>query len=346
MIRFPQLVAHGKLRRSIKSIVVVVAGPNPTFDYYLAPRLEKLGVAHRVIDVDADPYRTLADISPDGVLVLFCRYVSGAWLRWTEQHASAIAGVALMVDDDIDALFADSTVPFDYRLRLLRRHLFHRRSLARQCGLLFVSGEVLAKRHAGTHPVVLGPIAQDADTPQMTRDAASRVAFHGTSVHAAEHRWLRQVVASVERQAPAITFDVIASPPLSWRWRGLSNVSITAPASWPAYRAASRAAGAQLALAPLMPSAANAARAWTKRIDAMRLGAALLVSDAEVYRVSSEERELGMCVPLDPQSWSDAIPRLLGDTQRLARLRDLNREFVMRESSGAAPLFEQAQIEA
>src|SRR6185437_5132958 len=95
---------------------------------------------------------------------------------------------------------------------------------------------------------------------------------------------------------------------------------------------------------PLLPSAANAARSWTKRIDAMRLGAALLVSNPDVYHPDAEELQLGMCVPPDAAAWSVAIRDLARDPIRLARLRELNRVHVQRASPIPTPLLTESMM--
>jgi hypothetical protein len=337
----PPLAASGRVRRAPTRIVVVVTGPNPSFDYYLAPRLGG-DVPTEVRDVTAAPTPGEARDMLAGAFVLFCRHTSGAWLRAVESCEDVIAGVGLFVDDDIDALAADRTVPLWYRLRLWRLHLIHRRRLARVCDVLFVGSKTLAARNVLAHPHLLSPIADDRDTAASDSQAADfRAVFHSTSVHAAEHRWLRPIIGELLKAEASISFEVNVAPPLSFRWRGLPRTTILPSVPWPRYCAESRARRADLLLAPLLPSAANAARSWTKRIDAARLGAALLVSDAEVYQCGPEELRLGMHVPAEPAAWIAAIRDLARDRDRLVRLRDANRAYVMAKSAAPGPSLEE-----
>jgi hypothetical protein len=333
----PSLTASGRVRRAPTRIVVVVTGPNPSFDYYLAPRLGA-DVPTEVRDITAAPTPGEARAMLAGAFVLFCRHMSGAWLRAVESCEDLIAGVGLFVDDDIDALAADRTVPLWYRLRLWRLHLIHRRRLARVCDVLFVGSGTLAARNVLAHPRLLTPVADDRDTAASDSQVTGlRAVFHSTSVHAAEHRWLRPIIGELLEAEASISFEVNVAPPLSFRWRGLPRTTILPSVPWPRYCAESRARRADLLLAPLLPSAANAARSWTKRIDAARLGAALLVSDAEVYQSSPEELRLGMHVPAEPAAWIAAIRDLAHDRNRLVRLRDLNRAYVMAKSATLGP---------
>jgi len=333
----PPLAASGRVRFAPTRIVVVVTGPNPSFDYYLAPRLGA-DVPTEVHDLAAPPTPDEARVMLAGAFVLFCRHMSSAWLCAVESCQDLIAGVGLFVDDDMDALAADRTVPLWYRLRLWRLHLIHRRRLARLCDVLFVGSKALAARNALAHPHLLTPVADERDTAASdSKGAGLRAVFHSTSVHAAEHRWLRPIIGELLEAEAAISFEVNVAPPLSFRWRGLPRTSVMPSVPWPRYCAESRMRRADLLLAPLLPSAANAARSWTKRIDAARLGAALLVSDAEVYQSGPEELRLGMYVPAEPAAWIAAIRDLAHDRDRLVRLRDLNRAYVMAKSATLGP---------
>jgi hypothetical protein len=344
----PPLAASGRLRRVPSRLVVVVAGPNPSFSYYLEPRgQEDRAMPMSVADIGAAPSPADARRELAGAFVLFCRYTNAAWLRAIESCSDVIAGIGLFVDDDMDALFTDSSVPLSYRIRLWRLHLAHRRRLSRLCDILFVATPKLVAHHAAAYPHKLSPIATEDDLPKPRAEAGPiRIAFHSTFVHAAERRWLQPVMNSVLRQQPSVSFEVTAGVYAGLPMRKLSRTQVTPSRPWPRYRAESREQGADLLLAPLLPTEANAARSWTKRIDAMRLGAALLASDPEVYRPDPQELSLGMCLPLDPAKWADAIVELTCDRVRLARLRDLNRTFVLRESAAAGPLFTAAMLQS
>ena len=132
--------ASGQLRRAPKRVIVVVTGPNPSFDYYLAPRLKDIefrpdaGRRSRCGSLHLEAREFLTD-----AFILFCRYTSGAWMRRLDACTDLIAGVGLFIDDDIDALAIDGAVPLPYRLRLWRLHLAQRRGLIRHCDLLLVA---------------------------------------------------------------------------------------------------------------------------------------------------------------------------------------------------------------
>ncbi len=68
----------------------------------------------------------------------------------------------------------------------------------------------------------------------------------------------------------------------------------------------------------------------------------MLVSDQVVYQVSAAEAQLGMVVPLDIGSWTNAILSLAADTDRRRMLVKLNREKLLQVRRTTAPLFVQA----
>ena len=332
--------ASGRLRRPVRRIIAVVAGPNPSFDYYLARRLAEPD-APPVSVVDVASPGVSRDENLEGAFLIFCRYISRKWLNCLEAEREKLAGVGLFLDDDMDALAADRSVPFMYRLDIYRRALWHRPRFNRQLDFLWVANGRLARRYRSADPAVLPPFPDEPDgaRPSVPVDRL-RMAFHSQSVHRGEHLWLRSIMPRILEMEPGIALEVIVDRPLTGLWRGLPRTQVLAALPWPEFRAHTASAGADLLLAPTLPSPVNAMRSATKRIDAYRLGAALLVSSPEIYEPSAEERSLGMCVPPERQAWIDAVTGLARDPERLLRLRDLNRKVVavMMASEGRLPI--------
>jgi hypothetical protein len=98
-------------------VVAVEKGPSPTTDFYLAPRVPPRAL--RRADLRAPPG---PDDMPPGSLVVFVRYLSVAWLRAAARRRAALAGVALLVDDDMDAVVADAAAPPRWRTRVALWH--------------------------------------------------------------------------------------------------------------------------------------------------------------------------------------------------------------------------------
>jgi hypothetical protein len=329
---------------AVRRLAIVTAGENPSFDYYLAPRLA-LHAAPPVIPFDLAASRRVRERADwQGVFLLFCRYLSEGWLRTALTHAGELAGLGLFIDDDMEALAADRTNRWRYRWKLRRQGLDLWPRLTPVLDALWVSTSPLAERwgrNAGAPvPRLTPPLAGEADLAAApARPLRPLIALHATSSHGADQRWLAPVVREVLAADPRVEFEVVADPGRDRLWRGDPRVRVIPYRSWPAYRADTAAHGRDLLLAPVQPGAANAARADVKRIDAARCGAALMVSDAAVFQVSPGEAALGMAAPLEASAWVQGVLGLIGDEERRRALIDLNREKLIAARRTASALF-------
>jgi hypothetical protein len=329
--------------KPIRQVVIVVAGENPSFDYYFAPRFGlHPSPPVRRYDLFASR-RELAGISWASTFVIFCRYVNNAWLRVVREHQAQLAGIGLFVDDDIEAMAAAPELSWLYKLMLRRRAILPWRALTPMLDQVWVSTPYLADRWRAMSPRILGPVADVMDlSATPTPSSQIVIGVHASGSHRADKAWLEPVVRGVLAASPHVTFEIVVERGRDWRWSEDPRVQIIPFRSWPKYRADTAGQGRDILLAPFRPTAVNAARAEVKRIDAARCGAALLVSDQVVYQVSAAEAQLGMVVPLDIGSWTNAILSLAADTDRRRMLVKLNREKLLQVRRTTAPLFVQA----
>lgn len=318
------LALSGRSIAAPRRVVVVGNGENPTLDFYLRPRLDGTvaSAPHAIVELGRDPATVLAD----GDLVVFCRYVTPAWIAAVRERRDRLAGIGLLLDDDIAAVIADATTPMGYRLRLVWRHLRHLAALTGLLDRLWVSTSELATRFPAAAAEVLPPVAGVADRPVVRRatTTAPRLAYHATGVHDAEHARLAPILARLAAARPQVTIEVAADGPRLRHWRGIPGITLVAPTDWPSYRARTRAEGFDLMLAPLIDTPVNRCRSATKRIDAYRAGAALLTDAPAIYRPTAEEAGLGMVAPAEADGFLAALVGLVDDPERLARLAALN----------------------
>ncbi len=319
---------------------MVVAGENPSFDYYFAPRFAlHQGPPVERLDISAQP-RDLAERDWAGVFVILCRYVSRAWLDVLSINAEVLSGVALFVDDDMAALASDPSSPVWYRRKLRRLAIDRWPQLAPLLTTVWVSTPILSDRWKAMKPSILPPLADTIDLAAAPAPAPHLlVGLHATGSHKADQQWLQPVVRAVLAANQDVTFEVVTDRAQASKWRGDRRVRVLSPLPWPAYRAETAERARDLLLAPHLPTPANAARAGVKRIDAVRCGATLLVSDSAAYRVSDEEAVLNMSLPLDVDAWIAGIIHLLGDANHRRALAELNRTQLVQARRAAGPLF-------
>lgn len=316
-------------------IIVLIDGPNPTFDYYLAPRLALEQSRHvEIIDMrNVHPQM----IDPSGAIVILCRYLPRRWESWLKAHWSGLAGAGLFLDDDLVRLVTDLSAPRMYRLRLASRGLAPWRFLTGRLQVLWTSGEELAAQFPLAQPRVLGPIPSAVDLAGLrgTSDGVARIAFHATAAHSREHKFAAQLCAQLQRERDDFIFDVIAGKETADIWRGL-RAEIRAPIPWPHYRDPSSHPGIDILVAPLAPVAVNAMRSPTKAIDAVRFGAAAILAESPAYEAL---RGAATLAPFRIDDWHAAITSMLDDRALIQADAMRLRDCVASWQTQNAPLF-------
>lgn len=328
----PRPLLAGCSRRPSDHVIAVVARENPSFDYYLAPRLAAAaaGKTFEVVDLATPALAALGGVRASGAYVLLCRYANGDWMRALERRRSSLAGVGLFVDDDVEAVVDDPEAPLSYRVSLFRRHLAHRAALGRVLDRVFVSTRALAARCASARPVVIGPTPSPQDSPpSLAGQRSLRVCFHATGAHVSELRWAMPLLETLAARRRDVEFEVVVDLGRAAA-AGASGVVVRPFVPWPQYRRDTATRGASLLLVPLLDKPANRSRSATKRIDAARMGAAILTNAEAIYRPDPDEAALGMSAPLDHGAWLARVLDLLDSPERLARLADLNARHVAR----------------
>lgn len=311
--------ATGRPRRPLKRIIVFGRIPNPTFDYYLAARLQAPDMPpYEVVDIRG---RETPSINADGAFVIICRYASPSVLRWIESNAGRLSGVGLFLDDDIPAVVTGKDADFFYRLFLWYRALWPLGRLNRYLDIVWASTPHLASRLAEAKAVVLPPAppkalwqagGDDGDRHhQSNRDVL--IGYHATGVHLEEHHFLRPVIAEVLRERPHVRFEVFADRRAKAIWQGLERVQIREPMPWTEYLADANARRIDILLVPLAPSHVNESRAPTKCIDVARYKAAGVFSAGAAYGYAARGAE--MRPSYEARNWSEAIFHLVDDLE-------------------------------
>lgn len=322
--------------RPIERIVVFARLPNPTLDYYLAARLAAPGMPPaRVVDIRDKAIETL---EAAGTFVLVCRYASRRVVSWIDRHGPDLAGVGFFTDDDIGAVVTGADATLGYRLFLWRRGLAPLARLNRHVDHVWTATPALAEAIGGDGVRVLPPAPAPeiwrGEAPHRRDDTPLRIAYHATGVHLREHRFLVPVMTEVLRLRPNVVFEVTADDRARDLWKGIDRATVVAPTSWPAYLERTRRERADIVVVPLLRSRANRARAGTKRIDVVRLGAAGVFSASPAYGAPGDTDEV--VLTNRRKIWIAAIVTLVDDPQARARAADATRRAVEAMAAEAA----------
>ncbi|NRQ18235.1 hypothetical protein [Ensifer sesbaniae] len=331
--------ACGRPRRRVKRIIVFGRIPNPTFDYYLAARLQAPEMPpYQVADIRG---QETPDLDADGAFVIICRYASPSALRWIDHNEGRLSGVGLFVDDDIPAVITGKDADFLYRLFLWYRALWPLGRLNRHLDIVWTSTSNLASRLGQAKAVVLPPappksLWSNTDDDVKTCDPANGevlIAYHATGVHVEEHRFLRPIIAEVLRERPQARFEVFADRRAAVIWRGLDRVQIREPMPWLEYLGDANARRIDIMLVPLAPSHVNDSRSSTKRIDVARYQAAAVFSEGEAYGYSCNDGEIRL--PYVEDDWRSTLFQLIDDFSVRERAMAATRRAVFQMTSAA-----------
>lgn len=305
--------------RSVQRWLVLEAGPNPSTDYYLRARLRHAAAPVRYASLDDAPR---AEDLDDGTFVAVVRYLNPRWALALARARARLAGFAYFMDDDLWDPRAASELPLGYRFRIATRATAFAPFVRGSASRVWLSSPALLAKYSLRNAEVLPPrpLGEPPRAIEPVGDVV-RIAYHGTRSHLAEMRWLAPVLGRALARAPNLAFDAIGGPEVERVFARLPRTRVVPPMSWPAYRAYASRAEAHVALAPLVRSAFNDSRTFTKVFDHARLGAVGVYSSPGPYDTAVEHDRTGLLLPLHPEVWVDALVALALDRSRLDRLR-------------------------
>ncbi|MDH0117646.1 hypothetical protein N7379_24485 [Rhizobium pusense] len=327
----PEARDRRKGRRSpIRRLLVLSNGPNPTFTYYLAERLKYTPFIADVRGVRDG----LTDIDPDRLFVILCRYVGLRQLFWLFRNRKALAGISLLIDDDIAATVVSKGGTLAYKAYLMALGIAPLFLLNHILSEIWVSTSVLAERlgrNKTNSPIIVPPYpAKEAYTPAFTYkdDQKLVMAFHATGNHDMEHEFLVPIVKEALIECPNLHFEVTASGArLKRLWMGAGlpqdRLKLRPSMNWKQYLYETKRRRVDIMLVPLLQNQMNDARSSTKRFDVARIGAAAIFSRGQVYGLAKSGDEI--LVDNNHRAWVGAILSLVGDAEFRHRVRDATR---------------------
>lgn len=291
---------------TIDRIVVLKWGENPTYDYYLRPRLRGL----HAITIDVSQRKAASTVAlKRGDYVLICRYLNRDWAHKINR-ATGLAGAGLFFDDDYVAFMGDRSVPLLYRLDVARRTILPLRRIRHRLTDILVSTPVIRDRFRHARAKVLRPIPGEEDLlsqPALLPGRPVRIAFHAQLSHLADHGFAADIARGLAGIGN-VAFDVIGPAPARSLWADIPSAAFQSEIDWPAYRLRTGQIGADILIAPMLDTPLNQARSATKAIDAVRMGAAGVFQASPAYEVLGDA---ALLVDGGPERWRVELRRLI-----------------------------------
>lgn len=301
----------GRFSVPIRSVLVLAHGTLPTTDIYLASRLAGVqGLPARFVDTTVELLDSFS--LPEGTFVIIVRHSPKAWLRLLQRHRGQLAGVALLLDDDIPGVLGCPDLPLRYALKTAFRYLTTRRLFASLCDAVWVSTLFLQDKYRAVGPRLLEPLY--LGTPFHAKSQAVTYSYHGTSSHRREVAFLVEVVRRVQSRLDNAHFEIIGGAGIRRLFRGIPRVRVQHPMTWPDFLAYTASVHHAVGLAPMLDTRFNQARSHNKLYDITRCGAAGIYSDVAVYR-NNVHAGCGIVCPNDADVWADQICHLLSDAE-------------------------------
>jgi hypothetical protein len=288
---------------SIPKAIILSEGYTATSDYYLVPYLEKSGYCVSLFD-----YRQILPTLlafPPCQLIVISRYISNTWLKILAQLASHQSlRIIYFMDDDLFDWQALAGLPLGYRWKIITKALIHQQQLTAICHEFWLSTPYLMKKYSHLNPVLISPMFS---AKTLERKKAVYVCYHGTASHQSEIEWLLPIITAVQSRSDNIHFELFGSRAIAKAVNKCPRVSVLHSMSWSNYLDFTSGQKRDIALAPLLSSRFNAARAATKFYDYARLGAVGLYSNAAPYKDFIHDGIDGFLLDNDPNLWVEKI---------------------------------------
>ena len=292
-----------------KRMAVLTPGEIPTTDLYLRENLRKTFG-------EAVTYVNTLLTSPNDVvlgrdtLIVVVRYAPKKWLQSILRRQDKLAGIALLIDDDMPTALRAPELPFRYAMKTAWRYARTRRLLGQLCREVWVSTPELASRYARFSPRLFEPNYVES----KAADEEKTVYFyHGTWAHRREIKWLVPIVRQVQEAIPGAWFEIMGTDRVRRLYRGIPRVRVIHPMPWKDYLAYSGTVKYQVGLAPCFDTIFNRARSHSKMFDITRVGAAGIYSNLTPYKDKVIQGQTGYLCANEPDKWVEVLTQLLSD---------------------------------
>ncbi len=237
--------------------------------------------------------------------------------------------VHALIDDDIEAIIRDSTIPPEYRRRLERAW----RSSEILANLDGIQSVAVPSVHLEKLYTALGKkvVRLDPSWPvpsvrkRRVRSVSRDVAFLGTGSHLQDLELLRNALTDSRRNWKFHHFLGKNAP--EWL-RGLSGIQAHAALNWQHYRKGISGHGFDLCVYPAFDTEVNAARSCNKIMEHAMTGAAALYSATVPFTEKVAEISPGLLVR--EGEWREAITIHLNDIERLEDLAERSHAHALR----------------
>jgi len=237
-----------------------------------------------------------------------------------------------LVDDDIEAALGDTSLPDDYRDRLIRFHGDYHADLVARADTLVVTSDALLRKFSGhrdvriVHPHWHLDAADDRHFDALA-DGGDVHAMHlGTASHQAGLEFLVPVIEALLERFGRFHFTYVGHAPRLGALDSHPRVHRRRPQAWSRYRRTLRRQRVHLGLYPLPDTPFNRARSPSKVLEHAIVGAVGVYSRA--WPTAANLAECAILAGPKEADWIAALSAYLEEPQRLRPLAQAARRVI------------------
>jgi len=294
----------------------------PTLDIYFRAPLKAL-IAEGPFLFSKQPIKRLGPNSffANGQVVII-RYITTPELN--KIRALKPKRCFYLIDDDLEALASDTSLPEDYRKRLMQFASQHLPEILALADTVIAPNEQIFKAYPGKTHLLLNPSysALCQDFSHFDDTSTINILFSGTRSHLNDLLLISDTMVDICRQHPHVRFTTFMGGHAPDNLKGFENIEHRKAKSWDSFKHVLCNERFHIALAPYQDTKFNSARSINKLLDHAALGAAGLYSNRLPFLDIIKHGKNGLLINDNHQDWHNAIESLISDIKTSRHLAE------------------------
>ena len=233
--------------------------------------------------------------------------------------------IILLLDDNLLDINIFSELPFLYKLKIFFNIYCYKFFFSLFINEVWVTNKLLAEKikiKISTNQIKVKLLELNPKQNPLKKNLF-KIAYLGTSSHTKEFRWLKILFERIQKNRNDCLFEIYVNK--KWRnyFRSIPRIKMIYPMDWETFYLDTSLGKVDIVLNPIINSNFNNFRSPTKFFDTTRLKAVGIYSNTKPYSDFINNKQDGILLDNNVDSWVDAISFLL-DNKDLRRSLYLN----------------------
>ncbi len=233
--------------------------------------------------------------------------------------------IILLLDDNLLDINIFSELPLLYKLKIFFNIYCYKFFFSLFINEVWVTNKLLAEKikiKISTNQIKVKLLELNPKQNPLKKKLF-KIAYLGTSSHTKEFRWLKILFERIQKNRTDCLFEIYVNK--KWRnyFRSIPRIKMIYPMDWETFYLDTSLGKVDIVLNPIINSNFNNFRSPTKFFDTTRLKAVGIYSNTKPYSDFINNKQDGILLDNNVDSWVDAISFLL-DNKDLRRSLYLN----------------------